>query len=303
MRYSAAFPDGPGLLAAAREQGLEGIVSKRRDSLYRPGQRTGDWVKSKVRQDQEFVIAGYRRGQGSRERFGALVVAVNGPAGLVWAGNVGTGFTQAEIDRLLDLLRPLGRPDSPLAEVPAELRKRSARVEWVEPALVCQVQFVEWTDDGRLRAPVYLGLREDKTPAEVVREAPGADAPVAPLEPETALPAPAPAPEPGRVKLTNQDKVFFPDEGITKGDLIAYYRAVAPVLVPHLRDRPFTMIRYPDGIAGDHFFQKDRPSTCRTGSRSRRSRPAPTRRRASSATPWSTSPTPSSGWSTPAAST
>jgi bifunctional non-homologous end joining protein LigD len=259
VRFSAAFPDGPALLTAARAQGLEGIVSKRRDSLYRPGQRTPDWVKSKVRQEQEFVVAGYRPGQGSRARFGALVVAVNGPRGLVWAGNVGTGFTQAEIDRLLDLLGPLRRDDAPLAEVPAELRKRAAPVVWVEPELVCQVQFVEWTDDGRLRAPVYLGLRDDKTAAEVVREAPGGDAPSPEAEP-TAPPEPAPAPpDVGRVKLTNQHKVFFPDEGITKGDLIAYYRAVAPVLVPHLRDRPFTMIRYPDGIAGGHFFQKDRP--------------------------------------------
>ena len=255
VRASPAFPDGPALLAAARQQGLEGIVSKRRDAPYRPGQRTGDWVKSKVRQEQELVIAGYRLGQGSRERFGALVAAVNDPRGLVWAGNVGTGFTQADIDRLLDLLRPLRRSDSPLAEVPAELRRRSARVEWVEPRLVCQVQFVEWTDDGRLRAPVYLGLRDDKTPAEVVREAPGADAPVAPPEPDPTPPAPAAE----RVKLTNQDKRFFPEEGITKGDLIEYYRAVAPVLVPHLRDRPFTMVRYPDGISADRFFQKDRP--------------------------------------------
>jgi bifunctional non-homologous end joining protein LigD len=259
VRFSAAFPDGPALLAAAREQGLEGIVSKRRDSRYRPGQRTADWVKSKVRQEQELVIAGYRPGQGSRERFGALVVAVNGPRGLVWAGNVGTGFTQAEIDRLLDLLRPLRRDDPPLAEVPAELRRRTAPVVWVEPELVCQVQFVEWTDDGRLRAPVYLGLRDDKTAAEVVREAPGVDAPLGAAEPVAGSPATRPSPDSGRVKLTNQGKVFFPEEGITKGDLVAYYRAVAPVLVPHLRDRPFTMIRYPDGIAGGHFFQKDRP--------------------------------------------
>src|ERR1700747_1258775 len=112
---------------------------------------------------------------------------------------------------------------------------RGADVVWVEPKLVAEVKFTEWTHDGHLRAPVYLGLRDDKSAPEVHAELPT------------------------RVKLSNLDKVFFPDEGITKGDLIEYYRSLAPVLLPHLRDRPFTMRRYPDGAFGKAFFQKDAP--------------------------------------------
>jgi bifunctional non-homologous end joining protein LigD len=122
---------------------------------------------------------------------------------------------------------------------------RKGDVVWVEPELVAQVEFVEWTHDGHLRAPSYQGLREDKAPEEVVREEP----------------LPTEIRERGRtLKLSNLDKPFWPDEGITKGDLLAYYRAVAPVLVPHLRDRPFTMKRYPDGAYGKFFFQKDAPT-------------------------------------------
>jgi bifunctional non-homologous end joining protein LigD len=125
--------------------------------------------------------------------------------------------------------------------VPKMPKIRKGDVVWAEPKLVCEVEFAEWTHDGHLRAPSYLGLREDKPAREVQREVP-VDA-----QPE------------GRVKLSNLDKVFWPDEGITKGDLIDYYRAVAPVLLPHLRDRPFTMRRYPDGAFGKAFFQKDAP--------------------------------------------
>ena len=122
---------------------------------------------------------------------------------------------------------------------------RSADVTWVEPTLVAEVEFAEWTRDGRLRAPVYLGLRDDKLAGEVVAER-------VPMPPRSAAGSRV-------LKLSNLDKPFWPDEGITKGDLLAYYRDIAPVLVPHLRDRPFTMKRYPDGWQGKHFFQKDAP--------------------------------------------
>src|SRR5262249_8569424 len=136
-------------------------------------------------------------------------------------------------------LAPLRRGASPLAVVPKMPKVRKTDVVWVDPKLVAEVKFTEWTHDGHLRAPVFLGLRDDKTPQEVHKEEP---VPVS------------------RVKFSNLDKVFFEAEGITKGDLIDYYRAVAPVLVPHLRDRPFTMRRYPDGANGKAFFQKDAPS-------------------------------------------
>jgi bifunctional non-homologous end joining protein LigD len=244
---SPRFTDGEGLLAAAKEQGLEGVVAKRVDSQYQPGRRSTDWHKLKIRRDQEVVIVGYTKGQGRRARgFGALVVAVHEAGGLRWAGNVGTGFDDAEIQRLLKLMKPLERPDSPLAVTPRMPRVRSSDIAWVEPKLVAQVEFAEWTREGRLRAPAYLGLRDDKPASDVRKER-------------------EPVPnviKKGRreLRLSNLDKLFWPDEGITKGDLIAYYRDVAEVLVPHLRARPFTMKRYPDGWQGKNFFQKQAPS-------------------------------------------
>ena len=242
---SEAFDDGEALLEAARQQGLEGLLAKRADSTYQPGRRSRDWLKVKTHGRQEFVIAGYTRGQGSREgRFGALVLAVWRGRELEWVGNCGTGFTDREIDRLLERLRPLERRESSFRVVPKMPRVRKADVVWVDPRLVCEVEFSEWTHDGRLRQPSYQGLREDKDAAEVRREE------VFPAEIRDGERV---------LKLSNLDKVFFPREGITKADLLAYYRAVAPVLVPHLRDRPFTMIRYPDGIEAERFFQKDAP--------------------------------------------
>jgi len=250
--FSAGFDDGEALLEAARAQGLEGVIAKRADSRYVPGKRAREWLKVKTRNEQEFLIAGYTKGQGSRlSSFGALVLAVREQDGsLRYAGNCGTGFDAREIERLLGLLRPLERPTTSFPAAPKMPKVRRADVVWVEPELVCQVVFAEWTHDGRLRAPVYAGLREDKQPKEVHRE----------------MPAPAPEPMTPEIRrgqrvlrLSNLDKPFWPDEGITKGDLLSYYRAVAPVLVPHLRDRPFTMKRYPDGYAGKFFFQKDAP--------------------------------------------
>ena len=246
IRISPSFDDGEALYEAAKEQGLEGIIAKTVESRYHPGRRTRDWLKVKTHGRQEFLIAGYTKGQGRRaDRFGSLVLAVRRGAELEYVGNVGTGFTEDEIDRLLAKLRPLRRDTPPFAEVPKMPKVRRTDVVWVEPELVAEVKFAQWTHDGRLRAPVYEGLREDKEATDVHREEP--------------LPAEI---RKGKrtLKLSNLDKPFWPEEGITKGDLIAYYREIAPVLVPHLRGRPFTMKRYPDGWKGKHFFQKDAPS-------------------------------------------
>jgi len=246
VRLSAAFDDGEALFTAAGQQGLEGIVSKKADSRYQPGKRSQEWLKVKTQGRQELVVAGYTKGQGRRsDGFGSLVLGVNEAGVLRWAGNVGTGFDDKEIARLLGRLKPLRLGDSPFAEVPKMPRVRKGDVVWVEPTLVAEVRFAEWTHDGRLRAPVYQGLREDKEADEVQREREA-------IGPEVRR---------GRrvLKLSNLDKPFWPEEGITKGDLLAYYRDVATVLVPHLRDRPFTMKRYPDGWKGKFFFQKDAP--------------------------------------------
>jgi len=246
VRLSEAFDDGQALYVAAQEQGLEGVIAKKADSRYQPGRRTRDWLKVKTHGRQEFVIAGYTKGQGRRSgRLGSLVLAVNRGGELHYAGNCGTGFTEDEIEKLMRKLRPLERATPPFAVAPKMPKVKKGDVVWVTPKLVCEVEFAEWTHDGRLRAPSYKGLREDKTPAEVRREQP--------LETEIRR---------GRrtLRLSNLDKVFWPEEGITKGDMLSYYREVAPALLPHLRDRPFTMKRYPDGWQGNHFFQKDAPS-------------------------------------------
>jgi bifunctional non-homologous end joining protein LigD len=246
VAFSESFDDGEALFEAARARGLEGIVAKRAGSTYKPGRRSREWLKLKTELNDEFVVVGYTRGAGRRAgTFGSLVLAVNEGNDLRYVGNVGTGFDDAEIRKLLQLLKPLHRADAPFAVVPKMPRVRKGDVQWVEPRLVAQVRYGEWTHDGHLRHPAYLGLREDKDAGEVV----------APQPIESVIRA-------GRreLRLSNLDKPFWPDEGITKGDLLSYYRAVAPVLVPHLENRPFTMRRYPDGAYGKAFFQKDAPS-------------------------------------------
>jgi len=242
VQLSGVFDDGEALLEAAQEQRLEGVMAKRAASPYREGRRGGDWLKVKTHGRQEFAICGWTKGQGRREgRFGALVLGVREGGEWRWVGNCGTGFGERDIDELLAKLEPLRRGESVFSVLPKMPRVRKGHITWVEPRLVCEVEFAEWTHDGHLRAPSFQGLRDDKPARAVRRERPAQE-------------------DDGPVKLSNLDKPFWPEEGITKGDLIDYYRAVAPVLVPHLRDRPFTMRRYPDGAGGKAFFQKDAPS-------------------------------------------
>jgi bifunctional non-homologous end joining protein LigD len=245
VQLSGVFEDGEALLEAAEELGLEGVMAKRPTSRYSEGGRGGDWLKIKTHGRQEFVICGYTKGQGRRSgSFGALVLGVRRGREWEWVGNVGTGFSERSIDELLEQLEPLRRDEPPFPVVPKMPKVRKGDVVWVEPKLVAEVEFAEWTHDGHLRAPSFQGLRSDKPAEDVRRERP--------LE----------ATE-GKVKLSNLEKVFWPDDdpsgGITKGDLIDYYRAVAEVIVPHLKARPFTMRRYPDGAFGKAFFQKDAP--------------------------------------------
>jgi bifunctional non-homologous end joining protein LigD len=242
LRISRWFDDGDGLLRIAREHGLEGVLAKRRSSAYAPGKRNGNWIKVKIASEDVFPIVGFTRGQGRREgTLGALVLGQRTPEGLVWAGNVGTGLSDAEIDRLGAQLRPLARIESPLAIVPKMPRVRRGDLTWVEPQLHCEVSFLERTHEGRLRAPVYAGLVDVGPP-----------------------PLPRPTAELTRGKQTlvlkNLDKVWWPELGVTKGDVVDHYRDLIDIVLPHLHDRPFTMLRYPDGIGGKRFFQKDTPS-------------------------------------------
>jgi bifunctional non-homologous end joining protein LigD len=170
-RLSTSFDDGPSLLAAVTEQQLEGVVAKRVDSPYEPGRRSRSWVKVKVRCQQELVIGGWLPGEGTRAgRIGALMVGYHEPAGgpLRYAGRVGTGFSEAELVRLAGVVEPLEITDPPFDPPPTRVEAPGAT--WLAPELVCEVAFSEWTSEGRLRHPVYLGLRADKDPRDITRE-------------------------------------------------------------------------------------------------------------------------------------
>jgi bifunctional non-homologous end joining protein LigD len=251
---------GRELAAAAAEQGLEGVLAKRLGSVYQPGRRTGDWLKIKRPGRQEFVVGGWLAGKGTRSRkVGALLLGVydrDGDGALRYAGRVGSGFKERDLERLAKLLGPLARETSPFSGGGAP---RGAF--FCEPRLVAEVSFTEWTPDGRLRHPVYLGLREDKPAPEVVREDAGAGAEAPGVRIETNRSGTPFAHVEGReLKLSNLDKVLYPTTGFTKGQLIDYYVAVAPVLLPHLSGRPLTVTRWPDGVEGKSFFQKQAPA-------------------------------------------
>jgi len=248
VRYSDHVVEhGDVFFHACSEQRLEGIIAERIASRYVAG-RSRDWLKIKCEQRQEFVIGGWTTPQGSRAHFGALHLGLYDGDRLVYVSKVGTGFDGAGLDRLMDRLRPLVRPTSPFETgTPAGRGHR-----WVEPRLVCEVRFTDWTDEGGLRHPTFLGLRDDKRPEDCRREMPlPADA--------TTEPAPPPTRESPAVTISNPRKIFWPDEGYTKSDLIAYYEAVSGRVLPYLVDRPVVLTRYPDGIAGKSFYQKDAP--------------------------------------------
>jgi len=242
LRISEAFPAdaGEALLEAARENGLEGIMAKRAASVYE-SRRSNDWLKIKLVHEQEFVIGGFTAPQGARSHFGALVLGVQEKGALQWVGNAGAGFDQRTLDDLAARLKPLETPVCPFSPRPSPDKGMS----WVKPELVCQVKFANWTPDRRLRAPVYLGLRQDKPAGAVLRELVKDDAREATVTVD------------GRIlKLTNLSKVYYPDDGYTKGDVLSYYSDVAGLILPHLKDRPLSLKRYPDGIRGEYFFQK-----------------------------------------------
>jgi bifunctional non-homologous end joining protein LigD len=243
VRLSEAIEkSGRAYFRAARENGLEGIMAKDLASAYRSGERTRDWLKIKTHRRQEAVICGFTEPRASRRHFGSLILGAYRNGELVWIGHVGTGFSEHGLKDIIRKLTPFIRARSPFAEEP----RTNTPATWVAPRLVCEVKFSEWTSDGLMRQPVFLGLRTDKSPREVVIER---------AEP----PGPA-AGKPKfrtRAELTHLDKVFWPGEGTTKGDLAEYYWRVAKWILPYLKNRPQSLNRHPDGIAGESFFQKN----------------------------------------------
>jgi bifunctional non-homologous end joining protein LigD len=252
VRYSDHIEEkGRDFYFEAKRLGLEGVIAKSEESPYRTGTRSSEWLKIKIVNEQEAVIAGFTAPRGSRKRIGALVLGVYEGNELIYIGHTGGGL-EKNLEAIYKKLLRLKTDTVPFRKVP----KTNTPVTWVLPKLVCQVKFQEWTSGGLMRQPIFLGLREDKKPKEVRGEKP---APQEEKQTEENV-----VPKKGGVliddhvvELSNLDKVYWPREKYTKRDLISYYREIAPVILPYLIDRPESLHRHPDGIEGESFFQKD----------------------------------------------
>lgn len=237
--YSAHFQGrGPQVFEAACAQGMEGIISKQADAPYRSG-RTKAWRKIKCAQRQEFVIGGYTDPGGTRTAFGALALGYYDEKGaLIYCGRVGTGFDEAALETIIRLLQPI--ETSPFAnKIP---RSEAKGLHFVKPEHVCEVEFMNWTDDGRLRHPSFKGLRLDKAPTSVKRERP-----VRQEDPNTIL----------GITITHPDRVVDEASGLTKRELAQYFADVAEWILPHIAGRPLALVRCPEGNKGECFFQKN----------------------------------------------
>ncbi len=261
--------------------GIEGIIGKSKNSIYQEGARSPNWIKVKAIQNQEAVVGGFTEPKGGRKKFGALVLGVYEGNDLIYIGHTGGGFDEKGLDYVFKKMQPLITKKSPFKVEP----KTNTPATWVRPEVVCQVKFSQWTADGMMRQPVFLGLREDKDPKEVRRELPDKEI----KHPRARL---WDIPEFGsgrkskknvtknkrifstnnnnknkneqeiiidgkKIKITNLEKIFWPEEKYTKGDLIDYYRKVSKYILPYLVDRPESLNRFPNGIKGKYFFQKD----------------------------------------------
>lgn len=278
--YSVAA-DGMAFFDAAKELGLEGIIAKRSDSPYFPGTRSKDWLKIKISKRQEVVIAGYTKNAGSSKQFSSLLLGVYDDGEFVYVGKVGTGFKDQQQTEMLKLFKPLITKESPFPETPdynkpTRFRPNppKAKATWLKPAMVCEVSFTEVTSDGVFRHPSFEGLRDDKNAKDVTRETKQT---VEKVVEKTEQVIPIGIPEKGNrktllnptdetqvrkvdgneLKFTNPGKIFWPKEKITKRDLINYYYQITPFIMPYLKDRPMSLNRFPNGIEGKSFYQKD----------------------------------------------
>jgi bifunctional non-homologous end joining protein LigD len=238
---------GKALYDQAIGSGLEGIVAKDSHSRYEQ-RRSRRWLKIKGRKTIDVVIGGYTQGRRTRSYMGALVVGLYRGTDLHYVGNVGGGFSEQTLKEVYDILQPLKTDESPFAVPP----KTEEPAQWVRPELVCEARYAEMTDDERLRQPIFLGMRPDKRPEECVFEE--AEPEPAPREGDDVNAAPD-------VPLTHPERVYWPEDKITKADMFDYYSRVADVMVPHLIDRPLILKRYPEGIRGEMFYQHNLPDT------------------------------------------
>lgn len=251
-RVESLGSDGEVAFQAALANGMEGVVGKSLESTYQPGNRSKSWLKVKATKTDEFLICGYNAGQGNRTKtFSSLVLGQYDKEGkIVYCGNVGTGFTEKSLQALLKQLKPLVRKTAPLSPDMMPAKSKREKTTWVKPFLVAEVKFGERTQDNILRAPVFLHLRDDIEPKTVAPKK---------TAKENAKKKPAELDIPG-LSLTNLDKVLWPAQGrikaVTKGAYLDYLEQVADYLLPHLKDRAITLVRYPNGIDGTRFYQK-----------------------------------------------
>ena len=276
IRFLDHFEDeGEVLYQQVQKLGLEGMVAKRADSPYKPG-RSATWIKIRTRRTEDFVVVGFTAPRGSRTGFGALQLGSYHNGQLRYSGRAGSGFSEKQLTDVRRTLDALLLEESPCTDpVP-----QGDGTRWVEPRLVCEVEYTEWTEEGLLRQPVFLRFRDDKKPEECVasgaagREPSGwVDSGEASLVKPDGAATPAPSTtlnassgkKPVRrakgtsVEFSNLKKIFWPEDGYTKGDLVEYYRSISRWILPYLADRPVVLTRYPDGIAGKSFFQMDAP--------------------------------------------
>ncbi len=257
LRFSAAFEArAADLVASACRIGFEGVIGKRADAPYRSG-RSSDWIKLKCSQRQEFVVGGFTEPQGGRTGLGALLLGVYDQKGaLQYAGKVGTGFTDAALKRLRAQLEPLAQERSPFAKAPAG----AARAHWLAPKLVAEVAFAEWTQDGHIRHSVFKGLRTDKPATAIVREQatppPKAKAHARAGSRKKHMPTTSDIELPAGLRISNGERVIDRASGTTKIDLVRYYATVAPLMMEHLAGRPVALVRAPEGVGKETFFQK-----------------------------------------------
>jgi bifunctional non-homologous end joining protein LigD len=302
--------DGKKMLEKARRQGWEGIIAKRIDSRYEPGNRSHNWLKLKIEFRQEFVVGGYTEPRNSREHIGALLLGYFDHGRFIYVGHTGGGFTRQGLEEMYRRLKPLERKTSPFEEMP----KTNEKANWAKPEVVVEVKFSEWTADRRLRQPIFLGVRDDKDPKEVGLEATSVqrkserNGTISKREAHLSVAARAntatkPPPRktarrtlsseggtPGRIdkgslldqlsaiekkggdgsldlgggealKVSNLDKIFFPKEKFTKGDVMRYYTRIADFILPVAQDRPLVLKRFPNGINGESFYQQKASAT------------------------------------------
>lgn len=278
IKYSDhILKDGKDFFNVAIEQGLEGIMAKKGNSIYQTDRRSNDWLKIKVNKRQEVIIAGFTAPRKTRKFFGALLLGVYQNGELIYIGHTGSGFNKKSLEAIWKKLQPLIIHQSPFSHPP----KTNMPATWVQPKLVCEIKFTEWTDDQHVRHPIFMGLREDKNPKQVTIEKttdmPAATKSNQPKKATTnAKKAKATAAKTSNLqlkindgvdqtitinkqelKVTNLDKVYWKKEGYTKMDLINYYLKMAPYILPYMLQRPQSLSRFPNGINSPHFFQKD----------------------------------------------